>query len=549
MIFGRVPLPDARGGIIAHNLKTADRVIRKGALLDAAVYELLLAAGYHEVTVLRLEPGDVPEGEAAVRLGQLLVGPWLRRSNDVHGRVNIFAEVNGLLRLNLTKIVQLNQIDEAITLATLADRSVVAKDDMIATLKIIPFAVSADAMDRAVTLIRNGMPAFTVKPFRRLKVGLVLTQLPHIKDVTIAHTIEATKNRIEAHGGILLPTTTTSHEVPALVGAVTELLALAADVILISGASAVTDRQDVAPAAIVAAGGDIIHFGMPVDPGNLICFGKIGSRHAIVLPGCARSPKQNGIDWVLDMIFAGEDVGPGEVAGLGVGGLLKEIETRPAPRARESEAGFGAAPAAKPRVAALVLAAGMSSRMAPQNKLLAILPNGRTMIAETVDRVLTSMASPVIVVVGHQEQQIRAALIDRNVRFVHAHDYAEGMAASIRAGVAALSDGVGAVLICLGDMPLLEKSSLDRIVSAYDPAEGREIVLPVHDGQRGNPVLWGHRFFNDLRNLSGDAGARQIMHKYMEYVSEVSVASDAVLRDFDTPEALANLPAHHVTDT
>ena len=541
MIFGRVPLGEARGGIIAHNLKTADRVIRKGALLDAAAYDLLLAAGYDQVTVLKLEPGDVPEGEAALRLGQLLLGPWLRRSNDVHGRVNLFAETAGLLRLDGTKIERLNLIDESITLATLPDRSVVAKDDMIATLKIIPFAVSADALDKAINLIRDGMPAFTVKPFLSLKVGLVLTQLPHIKDVTISHTIEATKARIETHGGILLPSITTLHETPTLVGAITELVGDGAEVILISGASAVTDRQDVAPAAIVEAGGEIIHFGMPVDPGNLICFGKIGGRHAIVLPGCARSPKQNGFDWVLDMIFAGEDIGPGEVARLGVGGLLKEIETRPAPRARESEVGFGTVPAAKPRIAALILAAGMSKRMAPQNKLLTILPNGKAMIAETVDRILASAASPVIVVVGHQEEQIRAALAGKNVRFVDANDYADGMAASLRAGVAALSDGIGAVLICLGDMPLVDKSSLDRIISAFNPAEGREIILPVFDGQRGNPVLWGQRFFNELRSLSGDAGARQILHKYMECVSEVSAASDAVLRDFDTPESVKSL--------
>jgi molybdenum cofactor cytidylyltransferase len=549
MKFGRLPLADARGGIIAHNLKTNDRVVRKGAVLDDAVYDLLLSAGYDEVTVLKLESGDVPEGEAALRLGELLLGPYLRRSNDVHGRVNIFADAKGLLRLDSLTIERLNQIDESITLATLPDRTVISKDDMIATLKIIPFAVSADAMDRAVNLIREGMPAFAVKPFQPLKVGLVLTQLPHIKDVTISHTIEATKDRIEAHGGTLLPPLTTSHQVSALAGAVLELLGMAADVILISGASAVTDRQDVAPAAIVEAGGKIIHFGMPVDPGNLICFGKIGSRHAIVLPGCARSPKQNGIDWVLDLIFASEDIGPAQVAKLGVGGLLKEIETRPAPRARESEAGFGTAPSGKPRVAALVLAAGLSSRMAPQNKLLTVLPSGQTMIAETVDRILESAASPVIVVVGHQESQVRKALATKNLRFVHAPDYAEGMAASLRAGVSALSDDFGAVLICLGDMPLVAKSSLDRILSAYDPAEGREIIIPTYDGQRGNPVLWGKRFFNDLRNLSGDSGARQILHKYMEHVAEVSVTSDTVLRDFDTPVSLESLSEDHVTDT
>jgi len=538
VIFGRVRLADARGAILAHNLKTADRVVRKGALLDAAACELLRAAGYADVMVLKLEPGDVPEGEAATRLGQLLLNSDLRASKDVHGRVNVFAETDGLLRLDINKILRLNSIDEAITLATLPDRSVLVKGDMIATLKIIPFAVSGTSMEIAEALIRQGAPALTLKAFQPLNVGLVLTQLPHVKDITISHTIEATRARVEQHGGSLLQTLTTPHEVSPLASAVNELLDMGAEILLISGASAVTDRQDVAPAAIIEAGGEITHFGMPVDPGNLICFGKIGARHAIVLPGCARSPKQNGIDWVLDLIFAGEDVGPAEVAQMGVGGLLKEIETRPAPRARESEAGFGVAPKSKPRVASLVLAAGLSHRMAPQNKLLAILPNGQRMIQATVDRVLSSSASPVIVVSGHQDRQIREALADRKVRFVHAPDYVEGMAASLRAGIAALSNSIGAVLVCLGDMPLVESSTIDRIIAAYDEAEGREIIIPCFDGQRGNPVLWGQRFFPELLTLSGDTGARQILHRYMEYVSEVGVDSDAVLRDFDTMEAL-----------
>jgi molybdenum cofactor cytidylyltransferase len=176
--------------------------------------------------------------------------------------------------------------------------------------------------------------------------------------------------------------------------------------------------------------------------------------------------------------------------------------------------------------------------MAPQNKLLAILPNGQRMIQASVDRVLGSSANPVIVVSGHQDRQIREALADRKVRFVHAPDYAEGMAASLRAGIAALSNSIGAVLVCLGDMPLVESLTIHRIIDAYDQSEGREIIIPCFDGQRGNPVLWGQRFFPELITLSGDTGARQILHNHMEYVSEVSVDSDAILRDFDTPEAL-----------
>jgi molybdenum cofactor cytidylyltransferase len=541
MIFTNVQLREALGGILAHSLKTADLVLRKGALVDAATHRLLQGAGYTEVTIARLEPGDVPEGEAAAQLAQWLLTPGLRRSNDVHGRVNLFAEAAGLLRLDSGKISALNQADEAITLATLPDYSVVAPGDMVATLKIIPFAVTAAAMDRAQTIITQGEPAFTLKPFRPFTVGLVLTELPQLKDSVLRNTVEATRARISSHGGTQLPALQTAHEVEPLAEAIRALLNADAELILISGASAVTDRQDVAPRAIVAAGGEITHFGMPVDPGNLICFGKIADRHAIILPGCARSPKPNGIDWILDRIFAGEEIGPGSIARMGVGGLLKEIETRPAPRAEKHAAGYGATPRTQPRVAALVLAAGLSRRMSPNNKLLSILPNGRSMIAQTVENVCASCAQPVIVVTGHQDAQIQQALSGMKVRFVHAPDFVEGMAASLRAGISALSENIGAALICLGDMPLVAPEILDRIIAAYDPIEGREIILPSHGGQRGNPVLWGQRFFSELLSLSGDAGARQILHHHMACVAEVPVGDDTVLRDFDTLEALKTL--------
>lgn len=174
MMFGRVPLPQARGGILAHSLKTPGGLLRKGTRLDAAACRLLEAAGYTEVTVARLEPGDIPEGEAARRLGALLPGPGLRRSADAQGRVNLFAETHGLLRADAAKIERLNRTHELVALATLADRTPVVRGDMVATLKIIPFAVSGAVMEAVKTVIAQGAPALSVKPFRRLAAGLIL---------------------------------------------------------------------------------------------------------------------------------------------------------------------------------------------------------------------------------------------------------------------------------------------------------------------------------------------------------------------------------------
>ncbi|HEX7390109.1 MAG TPA: molybdopterin-binding/glycosyltransferase family 2 protein, partial [Acidiphilium sp.] len=472
------PGDDLTGAILAHSLKTTARLIKKGTVLDAGSIAALRDAGYAEVAVARLEPGDVPEEEASRRLGAYLAGPGLRVAAPVHGRVNVFAERPGLLEVDPAGIVALNLLDEAVTLGTLADSVPVAAGEMLATLKIIPFAVPGPVMRRAEALL-SGRSLLAIAPFRPMVVGLVLSRLPQLKDAAIRNTIEATDRRVAMRGGTLFDPIETPHETGPIAGAIARLRAAGADLLLIAGASAVTDRKDVAPAAIVAAGGKIGRFGMPVDPGNLLCFGTIGDVPAVVLPGCARSPKLNGIDFVLDRVFAGQPIDDSAIAKLGVGGLLKDFAPRPEPRV------VRAAPKAAPSVAAIVLAAGRSSRAAPANKLLTVLPDGRTMVAAVADHALASRADPVVVVTGHQANLVEAALAGRKARFVHAARFAEGMAESLKAGIAALPETAGAALICLGDMPLVDAATLDRLIAAYDPDEGRSIVIPTHRGKRG----------------------------------------------------------------
>jgi molybdenum cofactor cytidylyltransferase len=227
---------------------------------------------------------------------------------------------------------------------------------------------------------------------------------------------------------------------------------------------------------------------------------------------------------------------------MGVGGLLKDTDVRPLPRAKAA-----AAPQPEPRrpaVAAVVLAAGTSSRMAPYNKLLVADRSGKPMVCRVVDNILSSRARPVIVVTGHRAADIRAALGNRPVSFVHADAYASGLSASLKAGIAALPDTASAALVCLGDMPLVTGRIIDRLIEAWDPDEGRAIVVPTHHGRGGNPVLWGRDFFHEMLELGGDSGARALLRRHEEKVAEVEIGEDAVLRDFDTVDSLASLPRH-----
>ncbi len=548
MIFGPTRLDEAEGAVLAHTLRLPGLVLKKGALLDGAAVARLREAGLDEVVAVRLEAGDVGEDQAADRLAQSLLLPLVGRSRAGTGRVNLLAEAPGLFLVDRTQVDRLNAVDEALTLATLPDATPVAAHDMLATVKVIPFAVHGTSVARAERLARDGAGgapgdggaggrALRLVPFRPLRVGLVLTLLPGLKDSVVEATIEATAARVRGLTGSLLPPLRCAHESGAVAAALERLLASGAELLLVSGASAVVDRRDVGPAGIVAAGGAIQHLGMPVDPGNLICFGRIGDVPALVLPSCARSPKLNGIDQVLWRLFAGLGVDGASVSRMGVGGLLKE-DLRPLPRAQAGRAAAAAQRAAAPRVAAVVLAAGRSSRMAPRNKLLVPGADGHAMVTRVVDQVLGSAARPVLVVVGHQSAEVERALEGRPVRFVRAEDYGDGLSASLRAGIAAVPEDVSAALVCLGDMPLVTARMLDRLVTAYDPDEGRTIVVPTHRGRRGNPVLWDARWFAEIAAVVGDTGARALLAAHAEHAVEVEIGEDAVLRDFDTPETL-----------
>ncbi|WP_458096831.1 NTP transferase domain-containing protein [Roseomonas sp. WA12] len=540
MIFGPTRLEEARGAVLAHTLRLPGRVLKKGTVLDAEAIEALRAGGHPEVIAARLESGDVPEDEAADRMANAILRPLIARTRAATGRVNLVAETQGLLRVDAAMVDRLNALDESLTLATLADFTVVQPKDMLATLKVIPFAVPAGALQVAEAMLR-GAPALSLHPFRPLKVGLVSSELPGMKEAVIENGIDATRTRIEALAGTLLAPERCAHDTAAVAEALARLRKAGAELLLVMGASAVVDRRDVAPAAIIRAGGVIEHFGMPVDPGNLLCLGRIGEIPAMVLPGCARSPKVNGFDWVLERLFAGIPVTPKAIMRMGVGGLLKEIETRPLPRG-EAPRSAPVVPPRRPRkVAALILAAGRSRRMAPLNKLMVTDKAGQAMIARVVDNALASRARPVLVVTGHEHEKVEEALSGRPVLMTHAEGYAEGLSASLKAGIAALPSDVEGVLVMLGDMPLVSTAMLDRIIAGFDPEEGRAIVQPTFRGKQGNPVLWSREFFGEILSISGDVGARHLTGRHADRLHNVEMADDGVLRDFDTADTLKGL--------
>lgn len=529
MKFGAVPLAEASGGIVVHAIRTDGIVLKKGAVIGNAEIDALRAAGLREVTIARLEPGDVPENVAAAEIAAAAAGERVSVERAFTGRANLFAEAAGVLVVNKAGVDRLNAIDPDITLATLPPFAPVVIGKMIATVKIIPFAVSAVARDRALAAVRANAPLVRIAPFRLRKVGIVSTTLPGLADKVIEKTLKVTAERLAPAGAVIVAEKRVPHERAALAQALRELVESGAELAIVFGASAIADRRDVIPAAIEAIGGQIEHFGMPVDPGNLMLVAAAGGRPILGAPGCARSPKENGFDWVLARLLCGLPVTRAEITGMGVGGLLMEIVTRPQPRESAEKPGR--------RLAAIVLAAGRSSRMGGSNKLLAEI-GGRTLVRIAVEEALASRARPVIVVTGHQRERVEAALTGLDVVLVHNPAYADGLSTSLKTGIAAAPPSADGAIVCLGDMPQVDARLIDSLLSAFDPEQGALIVVPTTAGKRGNPVVWSRRFFADLAALTGDVGARGLIATYPEAVVEVAVADAAAFTDIDTPDAL-----------
>jgi len=194
-------------------------------------------------------------------------------------------------------------------------------------------------------------------------------------------------------------------------------------------------------------------------------------------------------------------------------------------------------------IAAIVLAAGRSTRMGAANKLLADI-GGSPMVRRVVEAALASRARPVLVVVGHQAEEVRAALAGLDVTFVANADYAAGLSTSLKAGVAAVPPEAAGALVLLGDMPGIRAQHIDRLIGEFMAAATPEaIVVPVHRGRRGNPVLWPRACFAAILQLEGDAGAKRLLSENHDAVREVDLGTEAIFLDVDTPEALAKLRA------
>ncbi len=568
MIFAVFERSQALGVVLAHSILLSDRLLASGRVLDEADLAALARDGIAVVMGARLEAQDVGQNDAVAQLAKLVAGERLLGRADDRGQCVLHASAAGVLTVDRERVDRLNLVDEAITLATLPPYALVGRDDPVASLRILPFAVPKRLLT-AWRRIAANEPVLRLAPLEAQRVALILSDQPGLAE----RAADPVRKRVVALGSRIELELRCRHEAVAVQRALAKALHAGCDLVLISGASATRDRADLLPAAILAAGGEIEHFGMPVHPGQEMLLARVGRIPVVVFAEGTRADRSNGLDWVLQRLLAKLPLARTDIMLMGVGGLLGVAPAariaavvgaseNAAAAPREAARGATLAPVPTPataarvaarrgasrapesplpqrpaRVAALVLAAGQSARIGLRNKLLARVA-GVPMVRRVVDAARGSRCDMVVMVTGHEADMVEDCAGREDLVPLRNPSYGEGMASSLSVGLRALPQDIDGVIVLYADMPHIADVHIDRLIGGFDPAKPA-IVVPEHGGRRGNPVLWPRRFFDEMLALKGDAGTRELLMRHARETVSVSMNDDAIFCDVDTPADLA----------
>ncbi|MDQ7026227.1 MAG: molybdopterin-binding protein [Anaerolineae bacterium] len=332
MRFGAISIDEAEGTILAHKIfnNNGRLLFNKGRILSRDDIETLRDHQHEMVIVAQIDTHDVHENEAARRVGEALAGHGINVKAPGVGRANLMASERGVLRVNVPVLERLNTIYDGITIATLHEHTLVDIGDLVTLVKIVPFAVPDARIKDVECIAAEANSIVVVRPLKKGKVALIISGHESVKERLINGFHEPVKNRIDFLGSDLLEPLYVAHDATAIAHAIQDYSDC--DLILIASMSAIIDREDIVPSALLLAGGSITQHGVPVDPGTLLMMGYLGDVPVVGAPGCVKSPKTNVIDWILPRLLAGERLSRADLVAMGHGGLLKDIPERPMPR-------------------------------------------------------------------------------------------------------------------------------------------------------------------------------------------------------------------------
>jgi len=495
MKFDTCPTSEGLGHILAHSIHAGGKKVKKGKILNKHDLDTFLDSGVREIMVARLEEGDIGEDEAASYLGKKLVSvePSLFASSPFTGRVNIYSSKTGLIIFDSKRITDFNLVDEAITLATLPSLAKVEKNQLVGTIKIIPYGVAKSKVVEAAELLEG------IVGFRQVELhqaDLIITTHSGERDKLSEKGIEVTRARLQGLGIALEQVIFVSHETRELSEA---LRGTSAPLILVMTSTATSDANDTGPRALHLAGGSVVRVGIPVDPGNLLFYGELDSQKVIGLPGCARSPTLNGADWVLERTVCGIDISPADFASMGAGGLLKEIPTRRQPRDRRT------------------------GPLKPNVQVILICDSNDRGFHSQLSKILASQVDGVSVV-GKLTSEIMVKFANReSIRMVNLEGRSD-KSNLVSLGMVSLPRKTDAVIFVNLLSEEISTDQLNRLISAFSPQDGREICkFGGENVPMGPPILFGRRFFENLRALDAGLRPNDLLQESRDFLVELDL--------------------------
>lgn len=328
MKFTNFNLSKANGVILAHTIRLDGIKINKGTTLGIKELGLLQAVGIGSILGAQLDPDDIHENDAALDVAIALCGSHLTVGKAKRGRVNLIAKQQGVVVIDKSMVDAVNLSQTSVTIATLPEFSNTQENQIVATIKVIPFAVNNHIIDKCVAILTHSITcsrnrAISIKAYQQHQIGLILTRNEETKATVLDATQKVTKQRLICLGNKLDYHIRCLHRPQRIRLAFQKMLTQQCDLIIVCGASVTVDVADIIPTTIVALGGRIEQFGMPVKPGNMLLLGYISTSTVIILPGCSRSPKLNGFDWVLQRYLSHTELNQNVIRQMGVGGLIK----------------------------------------------------------------------------------------------------------------------------------------------------------------------------------------------------------------------------------
>lgn len=320
----KVPIEQALGHILLHNQTGVDgrKALKKGRHLTSADIVTLKSLGRTDIYVAALEAEDIDENEAARQLGLSLQDEYLQPSKATTGRVNLVAKTAGLFKTDIAALLTLNDLS-GITLATLPTNTVVTPKKIVATIKIIPYGLPQTSLQSAQSMLNEHRPLVQIKPFTIKQVTLITTGSEAARHKVVSGFTPALRDRLATYNAKLVEGPYVPEDEQKISQAITGALARNTEMILIAGETSIMDTDDITPRAIKAAGGEIVHYGVPVEPGNLLLLAYHNQIPIVGAPGCAKSKSYNVVDMVLPRLAVGERLTRRDLIALGHGGYLQ----------------------------------------------------------------------------------------------------------------------------------------------------------------------------------------------------------------------------------